>query len=89
PEDDVAAAPAVSGASEAGAVGAGAAGAFVAAQRSGGRHAAADDAEDGSENGLAGPDGRPTIHLPRDDPYQAPDGYPIKASARYGLYYTP
>ncbi|EUA55486.1 LGFP repeat family protein [Mycobacterium intracellulare 1956] len=71
------------------AVGAGAAGAFVAAQRSGGRHAAADDAEEGSENGLAGPDGRPTIHLPLDDPYQAPDGYPIKASARYGLYYTP
>lgn len=53
-----------------------------------GRHAAADD-EDGSENGLAGPDGRPTIHLPLDDPYQAPEGYPIKASARYGLYYTP
>ncbi|OBB90645.1 LGFP repeat-containing protein [Mycobacterium sp. 852002-40037_SCH5390672] len=53
-----------------------------------GRHAAA-DAEDGSENGLAGPEGRPTIHLPLDDPYQAPDGYPIKASARYGLYYTP
>jgi len=59
-----------------------------AEQRSVGRHAAA-DAEDGSENGLAGPDGRPTIHLPLDDPYQAPDGYPIKASARYGLYYTP
>ncbi|MDM4142934.1 MULTISPECIES: LGFP repeat-containing protein [Mycobacterium] len=54
-----------------------------------GRHAAADDAEDGSDNGLAGPDGRPTIHLPLDDPYQAPEGYPIKASARYGLYYTP
>lgn len=50
-----------------------------------GRHAA----DDGSENGLAGPDGRPTIHLPLDDPYQAPDGYPIKASARYGLYYMP
>ena len=47
------------------------------------------DAQDGSENGLAGPDGRPTIHLPLDDPYQAPDGYPIKASARYGLYYMP
>ncbi|MBZ4560259.1 hypothetical protein GBO17_15245 [Mycobacterium avium subsp. hominissuis] len=53
-----------------------------------GRHAAADE-EDASENGLAGPDGRPTIHLPLDDPYQAPEGYPIKASARYGLYYTP
>ena len=67
---------------------AGAVAAAGAEQRSVGRHAAA-DAEDGSENGLAGPDGRPTIHLPLDDPYQAPDGYPIKASARYGLYYTP
>lgn len=87
PAEDVAAGPDVSGAAEAGAV---AAGAFVAgaAQRSGGRHAAADE-EDGSDNGLAGPDGRPTIHLPLDDPYQPPDGYPIKASARYGLYYTP
>ncbi|MEE2851531.1 MAG: hypothetical protein VX424_02620 [Actinomycetota bacterium] len=50
-----------------------------------GRHAA----DDASENGLAAPDGRPTIHLPLDDPYQAPDGYPVKASARYGLYYMP
>ena len=33
--------------------------------------------------------GRPTIHLPLDDPYQVPDGYPIKASASFGLYYTP
>ncbi len=33
---------------------------------------------------------RPTIHLPLgDDPYRAPDGYPIKGSARFGLYYTP
>ena len=32
---------------------------------------------------------RPTIHMPLDDPYQVPDGYPIKASARFGLYYTP
>lgn len=33
---------------------------------------------------------RPTIHLPlEDDPYRVPDGYPIKASARFGLYYTP
>ena len=32
---------------------------------------------------------RPTIHLPLEDPYLAPDGYPIKASARFGLYYTP
>ncbi|WP_186242554.1 LGFP repeat-containing protein [Mycobacterium simulans] len=33
---------------------------------------------------------RPMIHLPLEhDPYQAPDGYPVKASARFGLYYTP
>ena len=38
----------------------------------------------------ASPVARPTIHLPlADDPYRAPDGYPIKASARFGLYYTP
>lgn len=95
PADDVAADPDLAaepdfGAEpdEAGAAEAGAAAFAGAAQRSGGRHAAA-DAEDGSENGLAGPDGRPTIHLPLDDPYQPPEGYPIKASARYGLYYTP
>ena len=35
------------------------------------------------------PAGRPTIHLPLEDPYQMPDGYPIKASPRFGLYYTP
>lgn len=81
PAEDVAAETGVSAAAAAVAAGA-------ATPRSGGRHAAA-DAEDGSENGLAGPDGRPTIHLPLDDPYQPPDGYPIKASARYGLYYTP
>jgi uncharacterized protein with LGFP repeats len=57
-----------------------------------GRHAAV-DAEDDSEWALQGDDaahpGRPTIHLPLDDPYEVPDGYPIKASARFGLYYTP
>lgn len=59
-----------------------------------GRHAAA-ESHDAAElaPGIAsaglGPAGRPTIHLPLDDPYQAPDGYPIKASARFGLYYTP
>jgi Wax ester synthase-like Acyl-CoA acyltransferase domain len=31
----------------------------------------------------------PQLFLPLDDPYQVPDGYPIKASARFGLYYTP
>jgi uncharacterized protein with LGFP repeats len=51
---------------------------------SGGRHAAAGTAD-------AAPDGthRPTIHLPLDDPYQVPEGYPIKANASFGLYYTP
>ncbi len=59
-----------------------------------GRHAAMEP-EDAAElaPGLAsagpGPARRPTIHPPLDDPYQAPDGYPIKASASSGLYYTP
>ncbi len=49
-----------------------------------GRHAApgtADSVPDGAH--------RPTIHLPLDDPYQVPDGYPIKANPSFGLYYTP
>ncbi|VBA56451.1 LGFP repeat-containing protein [Mycobacterium attenuatum] len=65
-----------------------------------GRHAAAEP-EDGSSDApepapapvaaaAPGPTIRPTIHMPLDhDPYQAPEGYPIKASARFGLYYTP
>lgn len=60
--------------------------AAAASEQRGGRHAAADDEDSGAG---AGAPGRPTIHLPLDDPYQAPDGYPIKASARFGLYYTP
>jgi uncharacterized protein with LGFP repeats len=24
-----------------------------------------------------------------DDPYQVPDGYPVKANASFGLYYMP
>ncbi|CAM2743475.1 hypothetical protein [Mycobacterium simiae] len=58
----------------------------AAASRSG-RHAAADDDADFAP--ALGPAGRPTIHMPLDDPYEMPDGYPIKASARFGLYYTP
>ncbi|SOX53237.1 hypothetical protein MAAFP003_1907, partial [Mycobacterium ahvazicum] len=64
------------------------------APRAAGRHAAA-DADDEADVvpvaaiGALGPAGRPTIHLPLEDPYQMPDGYPIKASARFGLYYTP
>ncbi|WP_407937893.1 LGFP repeat-containing protein [Mycobacterium interjectum] len=61
--------------------------------RIGRHHAAADDEEPsgGPEAAGAAPAvaGRPTIRLPLDDPYQVPDGYPIKASASFGLYYTP
>jgi uncharacterized protein with LGFP repeats len=74
-----------------------AAGAIAAAAPRSGRHAAAapddddDDAEYVESTGFVAlaPAGRPTIHLPMDDPYQMPDGYPIKASPRFGLYYTP
>jgi uncharacterized protein with LGFP repeats len=65
-----------------------------------GRHHAAADAADAmhepSEAAAAplmplgpGPATRPTIHMPLDDPYEMPNGYPVKASARFGLYYTP
>lgn len=54
-----------------------------------GRHAAVDDQDAEGVVGANGPSGRPTIHLPLEDPYQVPEGYPIKASARFGLYYTP
>jgi hypothetical protein len=33
--------------------------------------------------------GQLAIHLPLDDPYQVPDGYPVKANASFGLYYMP
>jgi uncharacterized protein with LGFP repeats len=29
------------------------------------------------------------FHLPLDDPNQAPEGYPIKANTKSGLYWTP
>ncbi len=29
------------------------------------------------------------IHLPLDDPYLAPTGYPIKADTKSGLYWEP
>jgi uncharacterized protein with LGFP repeats len=59
-----------------------------------GRHAAVDTDDDlelaeGAASAGPGPAGRPTIHLPLDDPYQVPDGYPIKASASFGMYYLP
>ncbi|WP_250149377.1 LGFP repeat-containing protein [Mycolicibacter acidiphilus] len=31
----------------------------------------------------------PVMHLPLNDPYQQPGGYPIKANIGSGLYYTP
>jgi uncharacterized protein with LGFP repeats len=31
----------------------------------------------------------PAIHLPLDDPDEAPEGYPIKGSMRTGKYHTP
>lgn len=37
----------------------------------------------------AGESAHPVMHLPLDDPYQQPDGYPIKANIGSGLYYTP
>jgi uncharacterized protein with LGFP repeats len=59
-----------------------------------GRHAAAEprgaaESEAATAGAALDASGRPTIHLPLDDPYEPPDGYPIKASARFGLYYTP
>ncbi len=61
-----------------------------AAELSGGRHAAADDGADvepvdGRRRGTA----QLAMHLPLEDPYQVPDGYPVKANASFGLYYTP
>ncbi|OBH02245.1 hypothetical protein A5696_11875 [Mycobacterium sp. E2699] len=67
--------------------------AVAAAESRVGRHAAADDEEPSevasAAGGASAPGRRPTIRLPLDDPYQVPDGYPIKASASFGLYYTP
>ncbi|OBF58679.1 hypothetical protein A5787_22240 [Mycobacterium sp. 852002-50816_SCH5313054-b] len=67
--------------------------AMSAESRIGRHHAAADEEEpsEGGETAAAAPvvGGRPTIRMPLDDPYQVPDGYPIKASASFGLYYTP
>lgn len=59
-----------------------------------GRHAAADADDDDSQETAAVPLARITtgqlaIHLPMDDPYQVPEGYPVKANASSGLYYLP
>jgi len=59
-----------------------------------GRHAASDGHDDDAQVTEAVPipriaPGQLAIHLPMDDPYQVPDGYPVKAHASSGLYYMP
>jgi uncharacterized protein with LGFP repeats len=56
-----------------------------------GRHAAADAEIETTHFAAATPiaPGQLAIHLPMDDPYQVPDGYPVKANASFGVYYTP
>lgn len=59
-----------------------------------GRHAAADAYGDDSQETTAVPiarvmSGQLAIHLPMDDPYRVPEGYPVKANASSGLYYMP
>jgi hypothetical protein len=56
-----------------------------------GRHAAADTEDDDAYAAAAASlaPGQLAIHLPMDDPYQVPDGYPVKANASFGLYYMP
>lgn len=61
------------------------------ARVSSGRHAAVDTADDDTEFvalQLRTP-GELAIHLPLDDPYQVPEGYPVKANASFGVYYMP
>jgi uncharacterized protein with LGFP repeats len=57
-----------------------------------GRHAAADGEDALVTEAVPIPriaPGQLAIHLPMDDPYQVPDGYPVKANASSGLYYMP
>lgn len=68
----------------------------IGGDASGGRHAATDAAgdDDDSQVTAAVPipriaPGQLAIHLPMDDPYRVPDGYPVKANASSGLYYMP
>jgi uncharacterized protein with LGFP repeats len=60
----------------------------------GGRHAASDAHDEDAQVTEAVPipriaPGQLAIHLPMDDPYQVPDGYPVKAHASSGIYYMP
>jgi hypothetical protein len=63
----------------------------TASEVRGGRHAATDAEEDTTHFAAAAPiaSGQLAIHLPMDDPYEVPDGYPVKANASFGLYYMP
>jgi uncharacterized protein with LGFP repeats len=56
-----------------------------------GRHAAADAEAETTHFAAATPiaPGQLAIHLPMEDPYQVPDGYPVKANASFGVYYMP
>jgi uncharacterized protein with LGFP repeats len=58
-----------------------------------GRHAAADAADDDDSTHFAAfvpiAPGQLAIHLPLDDPYEVPEGYPVKANASFGVYYMP
>jgi uncharacterized protein with LGFP repeats len=57
-----------------------------------GRHAAASTGEASDakpEAAVPSEPVRPAIHLPLDDAARAPDGYPVKGNASFGLYYTP
>ena len=54
-----------------------------------GRHHAESDGVTEEAAPQPDPARRPTIHMPLADPYQMPDGYPVKASANSGLYYLP
>jgi uncharacterized protein with LGFP repeats len=66
----------------------------VVADARGGRHAATDpDGDDAQVTAAVEVPriaaGQLAIHLPMDDPYRVPDGYPVKANASSGLYYLP
>ena len=65
-----------------------------AGEARGGRHAAVDADDDDAQvtAALSSPrivPGQLAIHLPLEDPYHVPDGYPVKANASFGLYCTP
>jgi uncharacterized protein with LGFP repeats len=56
-----------------------------------GRHAATGTEDETAHFAAAAPiaPGQLAIHLPMEDPYQVPDGYPVKANASFGVYYMP